>query len=194
MKRLSPFLFAAAGCLTALAAHTQDQQIPADAQKALPFQVPIHTQVADPLGGEYGTWASGDEYKVSFHGDMTYYPAIADVEGQVSWHSTSIRVGSHELIGQSDAVRHNTDWRYEYRYGQVTEAYDVRPEGVEQTFVLSSIPTTGDLVVSGRVGSKLQADEMSARHGAITFTPPVPNHRVLCRRGERKARAHRGGY
>ncbi len=132
------------------------------------FRAPIHTQVADPIGGEYGTWASGDTYKVSFHDGMTFYPAV-EVEGQVRWQTTSVRVGDMELLNGGQAEHSYSDWRYEYRYGQVTEAYDVRVEGVEQTFVLSTIPGAGDLVVTGRVDSALSIEPMSAEHGGVSF-------------------------
>ncbi len=132
------------------------------------FRAPIHTQAADPVGGEYGTWASGDTYKVSFHDGMTFYPAV-DIEGQVRWQTTSVRVGDKELLNQ-EAVEHSySDWRYEYQYGLVTEAYDVRVEGVEQTFVFSTIPGTGDIVVTGRVDSPLSVDSMTAEHSSVSF-------------------------
>ncbi len=162
-------------CLTATATAQQSQLANQDethptrsAKTAASFSVPIHTQQADPIGGEYGTWAAGDDYKVSFHDDMTFYPAIAGVDGRVTWRTTSIQVGNEELLSGAAPLRHNDDWRYEYRYGQITEAYDVRIDGVEQTFVFASIPGQGDLVVTGQVLSPLEVQPMSG-HGAIVF-------------------------
>lgn len=45
----------------------------------------------------------------------------------------------------------HTDYRYEHRYAKVVETYDVRSDGVEQTFTIADRPAgSGDLVVRGR--------------------------------------------
>ncbi len=164
-------------CLTA-AATAQQSSHATTAQVTQPsltiedvatFRAPIHTQDADPIGGEYGTWASGQTYKVSFEDGLTFYPAIAKQDAHVRWQTTSVRVGNRELLSTDLVEREHSDWRYEYHYGEVTEAYDVRVDGVEQTFVFPTIPGQGDIVVTGRVSSPLEFQEMSPQHSSVEF-------------------------
>ncbi len=135
------------------------------------FMVPIHTAAADN-GREYGVWASGPDYKVSFHDGMTFYPVLgasAPRNLPVRWETTSVRTGDGELLGDSVSTYHS-DWRYEYRHGNVTEAYDVRTDGVEQTFVLHTRPAQdGDLVVRGRFASELVTDATAPRIGDLVL-------------------------
>jgi hypothetical protein len=49
------------------------------------------------------------------------------------------------------------------------EAYDVRPEGVEQTFVFGKLPAKGDLVIRGALDTALRGVPQDARHGALRF-------------------------
>ncbi|MBL8756119.1 MAG: hypothetical protein JNK15_22690 [Planctomycetes bacterium] len=105
----------------------------------------------------YGTWAAGDDYKASFDGGMTFVP-YGEHGGQaaaVAWRTVSVRVGEHELV--HGAPRRSTQSRrVEFAFGGVVEAYDVRAEGLEQTFVLQERPAAvGDLVVSGAISSTL---------------------------------------
>ena len=57
------------------------------------------------------------------------------------WRTTSAKVGEVELV-QDAPQHHRADFRYEYRFGPITEAYDVLAEGLEQTFVLHQRPST----------------------------------------------------
>ncbi|MEM7204054.1 MAG: hypothetical protein AAF628_27580 [Planctomycetota bacterium] len=143
-----------------------DQPIPVDA-----FSVPIHTGQGDK-GVDYGIWASGPDYKVSFHDGMTFYPVLGAAAPRnlpVRWVTTSVRVGERELAG--DAPRSSfTDWRFEYRHDGLTEAYDVRADGVEQTFVLQRRPDgVGDLVIRGRLETELRADRSPAKVGDLVL-------------------------
>ncbi|MCA8978030.1 MAG: hypothetical protein KDC98_25110 [Planctomycetes bacterium] len=135
------------------------------------LRTPIHTAAAD-LGGAYGTWAAGDGYKVSFHDGMTFVPYLgADYPHNqpLSWRTTSVRIGDRELLDAAAAEHHHIDYRYEYRYGDVTEAYDVRADGLEQTFVVSRRPGAGDLVVTGRVTTALRTSDVAAAPRALCF-------------------------
>ena len=38
------------------------------------FYVPLHTSEDDPISGPYGLWASGPNYKASFHDGLAFYP------------------------------------------------------------------------------------------------------------------------
>lgn len=78
--------------------------------RALPSpRIPVHT--AEPDGSSsYGIWAGADDYKVSFHDGMTFVPYLGPDyphNQPWSWRTTSVRVGSQELLPPSD--RHSTD-------------------------------------------------------------------------------------
>ena len=140
------------------------------------FRAPIHTATADPVGGDYGVWASGATYKVSFHDGVAFYPLLgpdAPVNMPVRWRTRSVQRGPEPLL--ADADRHDSatwhdDWRFEYRHGGVTEAYDVRVDGVEQTFVLQAPPPgRGDLMITGEIESDLAGDRRGDAHGPLLF-------------------------
>lgn len=142
---------------------------------APPAAVPIHSPPDDGEAEPRGRWAAGAGYKVSFHDGFVFYPQLsADYPEHLPlrWRTESITVGGKLLIDvHTPPVHVHGPWRYEYQWAGVTEAYDVRPEGVEQSFVIARRPPhRGDLVVSGRVETRLvpQAPIASA-HAAITF-------------------------
>jgi hypothetical protein len=139
----------------------QSPQPAGQLQPALPaaadMRVPVHTHPADP---SYGTWAAGDTYKASFDGGMTFYPALGKGyphNQPFGWTTASVKVGEQELLepGRRPAMTHG-DFRVEYAHGAVTEAYDVRGEGLEQSFVFAQRPAaSGDLVITGALHSGL---------------------------------------
>lgn len=132
----------------------------------------IHTAAAD-MGLEYGVWATGDDYKVSFHDGMTFIPYLGSdypVTQSFGWSTKSVMLGSTELLAEMTAQRARGSWRYEYEYGTVTEAYDVLHEGLEQTFVLHAKPAVGDLVIRGRVASNLHCERTAAAHQSLMFS------------------------
>ncbi|MBL9077888.1 MAG: hypothetical protein JNL08_10315 [Planctomycetes bacterium] len=120
---------------------------------------PIHTG-ADDGGQPYGVWAVGDGYKVGFAGGLQFVPYTGRGDGPSPawrWRTASARVGALELVTAEPNLRYG-DWRAEYDLGAVVEAYDVRADGVEQTFVLREPPrAAGDLVIRGAVESLLSA-------------------------------------
>ncbi len=136
------------------------------------FTMPIHSAAPD-AGLAYGIWASGPEYKVSFGDAVTFVPILgADYPENLplSWKTTSVTIGGEE-ISLVDAIRSHTDWRYEYQYGAITEAYDVRTEGVEQTFVIDRrLNHAGDLIIRGSLSTELFAQNTGARHGSLEFS------------------------
>ena len=138
-----------------------------------PFRVPIHTLQADERFGEYGRWASGDDYKVSFHDGFVFHPILGMAYPENlpwRWTTRSITVGGKPVVDLSSPEHEHTDWRYEYRFRGVTEAYDLRPDGVEQTFVIAERPwQAGDLVVEGRIDTALVARPTQAAHQEIVF-------------------------
>ena len=155
-------------------------QLPKSFQAKSSWLFPIHTQDADPIGGAYGTWACGSNYKASFHDGYAFYPVLGPSYPEnlpLAWRNTQVRVGSQQLVAAGEVAKAaSSAWRYEYRYAAVTEAYDVREDGVEQTFVIAQRPAgEGDLVVTGRIETKLQAESVQGLHGAITFRDGLGN-------------------
>ncbi|MFO1076111.1 MAG: hypothetical protein U1E73_00130 [Planctomycetota bacterium] len=150
-------------------------------QALAPMLVPIHTAEAD-LGVPYGIWAAADSYKVSFHGDMTFVPYLGEkypCNRPFSWHTTSAKVGGVELVEPGVApARAHGDYRYEYRFGAITEAYDVRADGLEQTFVLHQRPAAGDLVIRGAVTSTLTTAAVKAANQSLVFAD-AEGHRLV---------------
>ncbi len=155
-----------------LSAQVQPVEPAAPAGLQLSAAAPIHRQ-ADDQGAPYGLWAAGDHYKASFHDGMTFVPFAARgaTLHTLAWHTASATVGEVELVTQAP-VLHTTGWRAEYDLGGIVEAYDVRRDGLEQTFVLRQRPAgNGDLVIRGAVTSTLQATPHDGP-GAVRFTAP----------------------
>ena len=136
----------------------------------VPPVVPIHTAAAD-LGLDYGIWGAGERYKASFHDGMTFVPYLGREyphNQPWSWRTLSVRVGEHELVTKAPELAYEGT-RAEFDLGGVVEAYDVRADGLEQTFVITALPAVGDLVVRGAVTSATTAPVTTARHAALTF-------------------------
>ena len=154
----------------------QAQEIePAGLSAADLWRTPIHTQAADPDGGDYGLWASGATYKASFDDGFTFYPVLGERYPRnlpLRWRTTRIAAGKNDLVTSDSKARATyTDWRYELEYQGVTEAYDVLEDGVEQTFRFHAAPRTpGDLVVEGEFTTELLATAFEAAHAPIVFT------------------------
>lgn len=149
---------------SALAAPAAAQQIPAppsaiDAAGLPRPLLPIHTGPAEGAT-PYGIWAAGDDYKVSFHDGATFVPYLGKDYPRTQslrWRTTSVLVGERELRTKEPRLSH-TALRAEYDLGGVVEAYDVRHEGLEQTFVLKSRPaSSGDLLIRGTIDTDLRA-------------------------------------
>ncbi|MCR9246863.1 MAG: hypothetical protein NXI31_17660 [bacterium] len=139
-----------------------------------PHIVPIHTQASDE-GVEYGIWGAGRRYKVSFHDGMTFVPYLGrdyPVAQSLQWRTRSVRIGEHLLYERQGAPQlTHTDERAEFDLGAIVEAYDLRADEVEQTFVIAERPAeAGDLVVTGVVESALAGRmEQPGGHAAIEF-------------------------
>ena len=107
-----------------------------DATTTPPQPLALHAHAADPLGGDYGLWTAGADFKARFHGDgFEFFPFVPDAERTegLRWRTTSVRLGRNELAGDPAALQHSDSF-VELRRGEVVERYDVTTRGVEQSF------------------------------------------------------------
>lgn len=138
----------------------------------LPDRTPIHALQFDDQAPQL--WASGRAYKASFHDGMTFVPYLgADYPHNqpFAWRTTAVRCGEVDLLAPGSVpVPHHARYRAEYDFGPVVEAYDVLPEGLEQTFVFAQRPATGgDLVIRGAVATGLSAAAPEAAHQDLVY-------------------------
>jgi hypothetical protein len=178
--RLTPFLLAAAACGASFAqvqpAAAAQSRPPAGSAGAgpggaFPFRVAPHGATGDD--GVPRVWAAHDRYKASFDEGFTFYPVLGaawPANLPLAWRTRSIQSGSQELVEGARPAVHHAGWRVELRYAGVTEVYDLRADGVEQSFVFARRPETrGDLVIAGAITTELACAPVTERHGALTF-------------------------
>ncbi len=162
--------------LLALGGATLPAQSPAQPQPTFALRA---TPIA-PGPYEIGTtptslWASGTDYKASFHDGFVFYPFVgAELPHQpFRWRTVSVRAGETELLDPARTTSPRIDgFACTYDLGPVQERYEVRDDGVEQSFVVEHRPPAGDLVVVGEVTTPLQMSESAARHGALSLGLP----------------------
>ncbi|MCU0867849.1 MAG: hypothetical protein MUC36_29030, partial [Planctomycetes bacterium] len=152
--------------------------IPLAAQQApLPIAAgavasPIRTGAVAPDGSEVGLWASGERYKVHFGDRMTFYPYVGpELPHQpISWRTISVRAGDHELLARDrQPLPSHDEWRCSYDHGAIVELYEVRAEGLEQSFVLAERPPAGELVVTGALTTPLRLPTAAGEHGPLSL-------------------------
>ncbi|MBK8979282.1 MAG: hypothetical protein IPM29_25575 [Planctomycetes bacterium] len=136
---------------------------------------PIRSQGDD---ASLGAWAAGDDFKVGFvDGATTVVPYLgreAPHNLPWRWRTISATVGDRDLLGPSGTTEHRADLRYERRRGALLERWDVRADGVEQSFVVDRLPSrTADLVVSGRVDSTLRCEDRPPQAAPLRFVDPA---------------------
>lgn len=158
--------------LTVVAAATAQSSSEPLPRPLLPETIPVH-QAADDMGAAYGIWAAGRDYKVSFHDGMTFLPYLGGAYPRNqpwSWATESVSIGDRELT-RTDPTGHAERLRYRYDFGAFEEIYEVRPEGLHQSFMIRERPEgpVGPLVVRGRVTTMLQAKSRAPRHGELRF-------------------------
>lgn len=132
---------------------------------------PIHSAPADPIGGSYGIWAAGADYEASFHDGVTFVPYLGrgyPVTRSVTWTTIAATLGGVDLLGPAGPRHSHAELSYEYSFANIVEAYDVRAEGLEQSFVINQ-KSAGELRIIGRFGGNLvpvtKGDE-------VAFTDP----------------------
>jgi len=137
------------------------------------LRVPLHSHDSDASGQSATIWAAGADYKASFHDGFAFYPALGKGHERnlpLRWQTKSITAGGAALTtpGQAPRVTFSA-WRLERDHGGVVEAYDLREDGVEQTFVIATRPAVaGEISVKGSIETELLAGAFEG-HGAIDF-------------------------
>ncbi|MCI0589777.1 MAG: hypothetical protein L0323_23425, partial [Planctomycetes bacterium] len=125
--------------------------------------------------GDGAIWARGGSYKASFSAEgFTYIPflgATAPRNYPVRLTPEFVGVGGANLVGDKQPLpRRVGETRVVYDHGAFEEVYELRPDGVEQLFVLRSPAGEGDLVVRLRVETDLGF--AGVEEGAHLFAAP----------------------
>ena len=134
----------------------------------LPAQQPVAPTAPAPAlpavqrAADGSALAAGADYRVHFdHGTVTFTPAsaAADVAAEpLQFTLAAVRRGDTPLwTGPAHSAPTTTDHQVRYHHtADLTEVYDLRAEGVEQSFVLARRPAgQGDLVVRGAITTRL---------------------------------------
>ncbi|HLU38148.1 MAG TPA: hypothetical protein VK081_02110 [Planctomycetota bacterium] len=157
--------------LLALAVCAQDvpPALPSSALPADVFRVALH---ADPEDDRAALWASGDTFKVRLDVGCEFHPLLGEDAPRslpLRWRTLTLEVGGRRHAAADAPARRHTDWRCELDHGAFVEAYDVRADGVEQTFTLPRPLGHGDLVVRGRIEGPLHAAPVDGAHQTLAF-------------------------
>ncbi len=142
-------------------------QLLAQAPLEQDFLVPLHEK-------DTQLWAAGPNYKASFDDGFTFLPRLGATSKRnrpLRLTTTSIRVGEREFAEPMSTTRRVSTHRCERQHGSgIVEAYDVRVDGIEQTFVLATRPTTsGPLVIECRVETDMWCAVREAAHAPLEF-------------------------
>lgn len=128
----------------------------------------------------YGLRADGPDYEAKFRaGTFEYTPAFgmaAPHDLPVRFRLVSIQRGGQDVLrpGTHRPCAHQDGRRAVFAYpGGIREAYEVRVDGVEQTFTFGEpLPGRGDLVVRGEFETELAADSFAETAGGLQFASP----------------------
>lgn len=130
--------------------------------------LPVHVE---DVGERTEVWTAGPTFKASFHDGMSFFPFVGkDLPHQpFAWRTVAVRAGGAPVpLAPLPAPQWTTD-RVVYDLGAVHERYDVRREGLEQSFVLPRPLGGGDLTITGRVQTPLWAPPREPMHGPLAF-------------------------
>lgn len=119
----------------------------------------------------------GARYDVRFRREgVTFVPALgrlAPSDQRLVLGLASIRCGDAVLPTEADVAPHQRGEHAVYtRSATIEERWHVRPEGVEQSFVFTARPGSGDLVVRCTLGGELAAHGEAATGGGLQFLVP----------------------
>ncbi|MBK9386919.1 MAG: hypothetical protein IPN34_19060 [Planctomycetes bacterium] len=152
------------------------------AQEALhqldsPWQLPIHAPAEAPADAAGVLWASGSDFKVAFDRGVAFYPLLGDAYERnlpLHWELAAVRRGENRVSVDATAMRSYDATRFTRHHAGFEERYDLRTEGVEQSFVFAELPQgEGDLVIEGLVATELRAAERSPLVGPLDFHGPA---------------------
>ncbi|MBL9078263.1 MAG: hypothetical protein JNL08_12205 [Planctomycetes bacterium] len=144
-----------------------------DAAPLPPALVPIHTAAPDPLGGGGGVFAAGADYKVRFGADgvefVPYLGAGYPHNQPFAWRTAAITLGGAPLpLGDGHGSAPTTT-RFVFARGAAEERWDVRLEGLEQSFWFAARPGDGELRIRGELTTSLQAAHGDHGHADVLF-------------------------
>ena len=151
---------------------TNSLQSDQEQESLLATTTPIHNSPSDLTGVGGGTFAAGQNYKASFHGLPTFIPYLGKDyphNQPLAFNTRSILVGGVEQIVDNAPGRRFTDDRYELVHGSIVEAYDVRVEGLEQTYTFTQRLPAGDLEIVCGVESQLVLTETRGTPATVHF-------------------------
>ena len=140
------------------------------------FVVPLHRS-ADESGTD-DLWAAGPDYKVRFAARpdapaMEFFPVLGATAPRnlpFAWRTDAITHGGADRLAPTWKRRIADPRRVEIDRGTVVERYDVRADGVYQSFVMARRPAgDGDLEIRGKVATDLVGDPRGDRHAPLAF-------------------------
>lgn len=140
--------------------HAAAEKVPAHAPALStidPFLDPDRVSIDCPEGSDY--WISADRYKAACRtGSFVFVPFLGSMAPQnypVEFRLASVSVGGEALaVSHAVAPRRDGD-RIVYEHGTFVERYEASKDGVEQSFLFSSLPRRGELRVRIDVDSSL---------------------------------------
>ncbi|MBI5849450.1 MAG: hypothetical protein HZB39_00195 [Planctomycetes bacterium] len=139
------------------------------------YRVPIHGVGPDPTAPQE-LWTSGDDFKASFHDGFAFHPVLGASYPEnlpLVWRTRELRAGGRVVVRAEHPRR--PDWtatRCEFAHDRVVEAYDVRDDGIEQTFTIAAPLGDGDLEIVGDLRTALRAATRAPKHGELIFCGP----------------------
>ncbi|MBK8979281.1 MAG: hypothetical protein IPM29_25570 [Planctomycetes bacterium] len=162
------FLAAAAAMLIPVL-HAQDRD-PAPRELVRDLALPLHPE-EDPATGQVALWGLRQRYKLAVDDAAQLWVARSDrsAADRFGWRTTSIRSGERELTVDTAAQPRITGpYRAELRRGGVTEIYELRDDGLEQSFLLTA-PTEMDVTIIGALDTDLVAHARPPEHAPVDF-------------------------
>lgn len=134
-------------------------------QPSAPLTVPRGVVHVDAPGDGHW-WAKGDDWKACVGADgvqfVPFLGASAPRNFPLALRLLAARCGETALtIAANGASRRDGERRLVIERGSLVEAYDLRPEGIEQTFVFAAAPRTGALSVELAVATELPGERLA---------------------------------
>jgi hypothetical protein len=142
-----------------------------DPTSSLPTTTPL---CASSASGGDTLWAAGAAYKVAFGDRFTFFPYVPaqTTTRGFTWRTESLRTGDGERTLDS-GWRANDARQCRFEHAGLTEIYDLRDGGVEQSFVVAEAPhQPGPIVITGSLTTPFVAAPRAAAVGALTFATP----------------------